>query len=150
MTIQKPELVNVESKIITGISVRTNNKIEFSSDARLPILWSDFHKSYFGKKLKPSSPYGVYHKYESDLNGNYNVLAGVEDPSSSEDLETVTIEFGNYLKFSNQGPMPGAVIDLWGYIWEYFENSPEYERSYSTDFEHYIDEEHVDIYIAVK
>jgi predicted transcriptional regulator YdeE len=43
------------------------------------------------------------------------------------------------------------VIDAWGYIWNYFENTVDYMRAYTTDFEMYHPSgTQVDIYVAVK
>ena len=75
-------------------------------------------------------------------------LAGVA--LDDDDAVDLTLPAGKYLKFSQQGDMPQAVVACWQAVWAYFsaEDCP-HTRSFTTDYEHYISADQVDIYIAV-
>ena len=97
----------------------------------------------------------IYYDYESDANGEFNVLAGYE--TSNDKLESVKIEKGKYLVFNKRfeetdiDTRIGAIIETWGEIWNYFldENS-QYTRAYKTDFEYYKGLNEIEIYISIK
>ncbi|PTT26929.1 effector binding domain-containing protein, partial [Pseudomonas sp. HMWF021] len=55
-----------------------------------------------------------------------------------------------YLVFEAQGPLPDAVISTWGRIWEFFEQNPQIQRRYATDYEAYTGPESVAVYIGVR
>ena len=97
------------------------------------------------------SLYGVYTNYESDAMGFFDILVGAEEVVAQESLTMVTIESGTYLCFKAKGELAQVVIDTWGEIWTYFSNDHCKDiRSYKTDFEKYISENEVEIYIGVK
>jgi len=61
------------------------------------------------------------------------------------------VDKGKYLVFSRQGEMPQIAIDTRSDIWRYFtEGGAEYESTFSIDFEHYVNGNHIDVYIAIK
>lgn len=145
------ELVELEEKNVVGRSVRTKNMDEMSGAGKIPQLWQLFQNELFGKKLPISEPIGIYHNYESDHNGMYTLLAGVESKERVEELESVTIPAGRYLKFLAEGPVPLSVIATWQKIWTYFAQAGgEYTRAYSADFELYKSPTIVEIYISLK
>lgn len=145
------ELVELEEKTVVGKSVRTCNVDEFSGAGKIPQLWNLFQSEVFGKKLPISAPMGVYHQYESDHNGMYNILAGVESNKKVEGLETVVIPKGKYLMFLAEGPVPISVVTTWQKIWAYFtQTGVAYTRSYAADFELYLSPTEVEIYISIK
>ena len=138
---------------VFGLSVTTSNADEVDPEkAKIPQLWQSFHQS---RPISDSGDagdalfFGIYTNYESDYLGAFDVFVGSQT-SSSPTLSEMTIPSGQYLVFSAQGEMPQAVIDLWGVIWRFFDdtNCP-YVRKYTTDFECYLSENEVDIYIAV-
>jgi predicted transcriptional regulator YdeE len=99
--------------------------------------------------------YGVYHHYESDANGAYDLLVGgdVLTPRASTDAQpwsVIDIQDGPYAVFRAQGAMPNAVIEAWGRVWAHFAepNCPD-QRAYTTDFERYGPDGVVDICIAL-
>lgn len=146
----------IKEKFIAGVSVRTKNENEMNfSTARLPQLWGKFYKEGLIDKIPnklPGSPvYGVYHSYESDLNGEYSVLAGVEiDGAANGKYSSVKIEGAKYLVFEGKGEMPRVVIDTWKNIWDHFSLLDAGERAYLTDFEVYAGPNEVAIYVGVK
>lgn len=143
------ELINLDSIVVKGISVRTNNTDEMTDSAnKIPALWQQAGEEVFPNMLVGGSIYGIYHNYASDVNGDYDLLVG-SDKVKVDNTE-VKLEEGKYLKFEATGEMPDACIKLWQDVWAYF-NSEEcsYERAYTTDFEKY-NQHGVEIYIAVK
>lgn len=92
---------------------------------------------------------GIYYNYESDENGEYDVMAGVEGEDKA--LTQVEIQSGRYLCFKFEGELPAACIQGWMYVWNYFQQADcAYKRVYATDFEKYTSESGVEIYIGVK
>lgn len=140
-----------------GLSVRTSNQAELNpATAKIGTLWLDFYQNIFSKLQAGSAAYGIYHNYESDAHGAFDVTASCEQDTEfvsdeSLDLKVVTIPEGRYMIFSEQGAMPIAVITAWQKVWAHF-NDPncEYTRLYNVDFEHYVSQSQVDVYIGIK
>jgi len=152
-----PILANVTEKTIAGISVRTNNKAESNpKKAVLPTFWNRFFEEDILEQIPdkiPNSPiYGVYSEYESNVKGSYTVTAGVEAFGAKikqNGFALSKIEGGEYLLFKGHGPMPEVVANTWQEVWNFFAKNKEFERCYQTDFELYITQEEVEIYIGI-
>jgi len=148
-------VIDVDEKQIYGISVRTSNASEMNPDtAKIGKTWQKFDREVPVNYQSGERVYGVYYDYESDVNGEFSVLAGTENASSS--LEQVTIQKGKYLVFEGEAASPDdkariqAVIDTWGKVWRYFNSrDSEYKRAYKTDFEHYKNQTSINIYISI-
>lgn len=140
-----------------GLTVRTTNQQELNPvTAKLGTLWLSFYQNIFSKLPAGSAAYGIYHNYESDAHGAFDVTASCEQHTAlasdgSLDLTVVTIPAGKYVVFSEQGAMPIAVITAWQKAWAYF-NDPncEHTRLYNVDFEHYVSQSQVDVYIGIE
>jgi predicted transcriptional regulator YdeE len=143
-------LIYVEEKNIYGIKTRTKNCDEMEYEtSKIAPLWKKFYQDIRIDYQNGDQIYSVYYSYESDFNGEFNVMAGSDHFHPS--LEIVKIEKGNYVVFEGEGQMPQVVIETWGKVWEYFANiNSQYRRAYTTDFEHYVDQHKIKIYIAVK
>ncbi|RXK14520.1 AraC family transcriptional regulator [Halarcobacter mediterraneus] len=142
----------LEKFYVAGISTRTNNEIEFSEEGKIPALWQQYVdeniESKTFNKAKNMAMYGVYNKYENDVNSDYDYTIGVE---VTKPKNAITIEKDKYLVFSKKGEFPEVVIETWKEIWAYFESeSCEYERAYNFDFEKYAKEDEIEIYISIK
>ncbi len=142
----------LEKFYVAGISTRTNNEIEFSKEGKIPALWQQYMdeniESKTFNKAKNMAMYGVYNKYESDVNSDYDYTIGVEVTKAKN---AITIEKDKYLVFSKKGEFPEVVIETWKEIWTYFESEAcEYERAYNFDFEKYAKEDEIEIYISIK
>jgi len=150
--------MNIEEigeKVIYGISTRTTNTTEMDSKtAKIGKTWQKFDNEITVDYQGGERVFGVYYNYESDANGGFNVLAGYEKENSS--LDKVIIQKGRYLVFEAKAITPDdnariqAILEMWGDVWKYFgdENS-EYKRAYKTDFEHYINQTDINIYISI-
>ncbi|WP_413701085.1 GyrI-like domain-containing protein [Psychromonas sp. KJ10-10] len=154
------KVVSIEEKQIVGISVRTTNANEMNPEtAKIGKAWQKFDREISVNYQAGERVYGVYYDYESDANGEFNVLAGTEKATDSVDkvaVDKVTIQKGKYLVFEGKATSPDdnarvqAVINTWGEIWAYFSNEESvYKRAFTTDFEHYKDQTDIDIYISI-
>ncbi len=143
------EIVHVDNFTVQGIKISTNNAVEMTAEGKIPILWSTFYGQHYGQSLQGEPVYGVYSDYESDLNGQYSLLAGVKAGEKNSAYTETHIESGNYMVFRAQGEAGEAAIAAWQDVWAYFANDKVgYQRAYTTDFEVYgLDS--IAIYIAI-
>ncbi|WP_085640892.1 MULTISPECIES: GyrI-like domain-containing protein [unclassified Pseudomonas] len=140
---------------VAGLRVRTTNLAEQGGHtAKIAPMWGRFHQGGLAAvipgKQTESPVYGVYSAYESDASGAFDVTAGVAILDPQSEFETVRIESGEYLVFEGRGALPEAVIATWGRIWRYFEENPQVERRYTTDFEAYTGPGSVAVYIGIR
>ncbi|MBV8895398.1 MAG: AraC family transcriptional regulator [Acidobacteriaceae bacterium] len=153
--------LHVDKFTVAGISVRTSNAIESTTDAKIPAMW----QRLYGDNLLARIPHRVddrvialYTDYENGKDGMYTYILGAK-VSSDKDLpgELVGREVasGQYAMFTEQGgPPPQMTVDLWKHIWS-LEKPGGLERAYRTDYEvHYGEADdpaksHVDIYIGL-
>ena len=143
--------VDVEARTITGLKVRTKNSDEMNADRqKIAPLWARFYEEVLPGLESEASIYSVYHNYESDAHGFYDVTVGADLLKQTEEMQTVTLEEGRYLMFPVKGELPQAIVDTWKHVWAYFEDpSVDERRAYETDFELYKNEREVEIYIGV-
>lgn len=135
----------IESFTVIGPNVRTNNTSEASGSGKLACLWAGYYKS---RPPTLETVYGVYSDYASNASGDYTVTAGARTNATGD--ATVTVKSGTYLVFPANGQMPGAIIDAWKSVWEFFSKDQPYERAFETDFEQYTGPTSAAIYIGVK
>jgi predicted transcriptional regulator YdeE len=146
------KVTKIKNLMIAGLSTVTNNKFELESeDGKIPQLWDDYiEKNIYSSTFNKANSkyiYGVYSDYASDVNGDYKVTVGVE---VTKPKNALVIEDERYLVFSKKGELPDIVVETWAEIWDYFENNNEYERKYTIDFEKYVKENEIEIYISIK
>lgn len=150
----QPQLKQVTGFIVSGLTVRTKNSDEFNqTSAKIPALWGEVlaNKLFETMPNQPASPavFGVYSGFESDASGEYDLTVGALVAAPSSDFSSISVCSGDYLVFEARGEMPGALIQTWGHIWRYFEQHPEQRRCYKTDFEQYLGEQVVDVFIGI-
>ncbi len=152
----KMNIVEIDEKIIYGISVRTCNIDEMDlGTAKIAKTWQEFDGQINVDYQNGERVYGVYYHFESDVNGEFSLLAGCDKENSL--VEKVTIQQGRYLLFKAIAKTPDdkarvqAVIECWGEIWQYFDSqAPEYKRAYTTDFEYYKNPTGINICISIQ
>ncbi len=143
------EIVNLNQKIIVGVSAKTgNNDPEMQS--KIGKLWQEFYMDGIANTVKNKvNEYsvGLYSDYTGD---DYIITVGneVAEPENSE-LTVKVIPAGKYAKFSVHGNMHSAVCKAWEEIWKL-----DLDRSFTGDFEEYLnsdmDNADIDIYVALK
>ncbi len=87
--------------------------------------------------------------YLSDVDGEYDILVGVDVERENTNFENIQIKGGKFLVFEKSGQIPQIVMELWQEVWEYFKTSKT-QRAYTNDFQKYMSEEKVEFYIAIK
>ena len=128
---------------VCGISVRTTNKAEMGSNAKLGQLWNRFFAENILQKIPQrvgDELYAVYCNYESDFNGEYDCLVGVKTELSEpiDGLTSIEVPAGNYLKLKTErGPVFQVVGGLWQKIWSMSPSEIGGIRSYIADYEVY-------------
>lgn len=134
-----------EIKLI-GITERTSLAQEMNpSTAKIgPTVQKYFQEGLAAKiphRKKPGVTFSVYTDYETDFTGNYTYFLGEEVTSLEqvpEGFKTLVIPAQIYTKFTTQqGPMPGVVIDAWQKIWNMTDLELGGKRAYWADFELY-------------
>lgn len=147
-------IIQLPEKQAHGFCARTSNEAEQTPEtAQIGTLWQQFYQRTGTHLTAQSNVYGVYTNYESDVTGLFDVYACTDNPmvAGLDEVKTVTLQSGNYLKFSGAGEMPQAVIDTWGEVWAYFTSTDcSHTRAYTTDFEVYTSPNEVEIYIAIQ
>ena len=144
--------IELTSKDLRGLEVRTKNEDERNANLqKIAPLWGRFYTELLPTLSQGATVYGVYHNYESDALGTFDVLVGADGfDVDNDEMKNVRLEAGKYLMFPAKGELPQAIIDTWGKIWAYFEDpSIDERRAYKTDFELYKSEDEVEIYIGV-
>lgn len=148
--------VEIETRAVWGLSVRTRNADELLADtARIGPLWADFAAQIAPHLTQGTRVYGIYHGYESDAQGAFDVLAGTDvvPPAKGDSFALTRIDIapGTYLVFDAPGTMPQAVVDAWTCIWHYFADPLcPHQRTYTTDFECYAPDGLTEIFIGVR
>jgi predicted transcriptional regulator YdeE len=137
--------IHMESFAVVGREVRTSNAREMSGQGVIGQLWN---------KRNPDKgpPIAVYSEYESDKDGDYSYMLGVEiggnDTLPLELARRIT-EAGKYVCLKGDGPAtPEIVVGLWRQIWA-LEEAGQLVRAYKTDFEIYT-KTGIELYVGVK
>ncbi|MPW26736.1 AraC family transcriptional regulator [Alkalibaculum sp. M08DMB] len=143
------EIVNLEEKIIVGVSTETSNE-DPKMGEKIGKLWAELYQGGVNAKINNKVNNYAIGLYSNYTENGYIVTAGNEvEKSENDELTTKVIPAGRYAKFSVRGHMEKAVAQAWGKIW-----SMDLDRSFTGDFEEYINSDFanadIDIYIALK
>ena len=140
------EILELKEKTIVGFAARTSNE-DPQMGAIIGDLWKQLYTPENTEKIQNrvnAYAIGLYSDYDKE---GYQVTAGFEvsDAESGNGFTVKTIPAGRYAKFSVHGDMIEAVANSWKEIWE----TP-LDRTFTGDFEEYLSQEDIDIYIAIK
>ena len=140
------EIVELKEKTIVGFAARTSNE-DPQMGAIIGDLWKQLYTPENTEKIQNrvnAYAIGLYSDYDKE---GYQVTVGFEvsDAESRNGFAIKTIPAGRYAKFSVHGDMIEAVANSWKEIWE----TP-LDRTFTGDFEEYLSQEDIDIYIAIK
>lgn len=143
------EVVNLEEKIVVGVSAITGNNDPKMGEI-IGGLWEKLYQGGINANIKNKVNEYAIGLYSDYKDSEYCVTAGNEvSKIENEDLSVKIIPAGKYAKFSVHGNMEKAVAEAWGKIW-----AMNLDRSFTFDFEEYLncDFENcdIDIYIALK
>ena len=140
------EIVELKEKTIVGFAARTSNE-DPQMGAIIGDLWKQLYTPENTEKIQNrvnAYAIGLYSDYDKE---GYQMTAGFEvsDAESGNGFTVKTIPAGRYAKFSVHGDMIEAVANSWKEIWE----TP-LDRTFTGDFEEYLSQKDIDIYIAIK
>lgn len=142
------EIVNLEEKIVAGVSAMANLKSP-KSPAIIGKLWEDFYGGVFNslKERTNEKCIGLYADYAD--NGDYKVMVCSEVNTKEQGAETAVIPAGRYAKFVIRGHIVSAVREFWQELWK-----TELDRAFVCDFEEYqggdMNDMEIHMYISVK
>ena len=140
------EIVELKEKTIVGFAARTSNE-DPQMGAIIGDLWKQLYTPENTEKIQNrvnAYAIGLYSDYDKE---GYQVTVGFEvsDAESGNGFAVKNIPAGRYAKFSVHGDMIEAVANSWKEIWE-----TSLDRTFTGDFEEYLSQEDIDIYIAIK
>ncbi len=127
----------VEAYIIG--TIRTNNFHDEKLFEKISTLWKKAHSLH----LEQATFYGIYHNYESDYKGNYDLTVATDSPLSGH--EKMILPSTNYKRFVVDTNRANGVVETWQQIW-----ATNLDRTYDVDFEVYHPDGNIEIYIAVE
>lgn len=150
------EIVELEEKIVEGISTKTTNA---SGKAMQDIanIWQKFFANGVYNKIENkvnNKTIGLYTDYEGDYTKPYNFVVCSEVSEKSHNIEDRITKFipkGKYAKFVINGDIQKSVGEAWGKIW-----NMNLKRKYTCDFEEYqnntgdMQNQEIHIYIAIE
>ena len=133
----KYEIVEIPTKTMAGISIRTTNE-NMQAVNDIGKLWEEFwNKNIFSftENKKNNKMYGVYTNYEGDFTKPYDFYACCEvssEGNNNDEFSVISVPESKYAKFSLRGNYDEAAEKLWNAIWE-----TKLDRKYTYDFEVY-------------
>jgi len=145
------EIVNLEEKIIVGLTARTGNN-DPEMQKIVGGLWQKFMGEGVHNALKnKANAYciGLYTDYNFE-EIMYDVTVGAEvSENGNPELSAKSIPAGKYALFNIKGDVVTDVANAWNEIW-----AMTLERTYTADFEEYLSNENgvadINIYVALK
>lgn len=120
-------------------SVRTNNFTDPEIMAKISGAW----QLAMAEPIEGAVYYGVYHHYESDFEGDYDVSVAVDLAGSS--AEELILPEQAYVYFEVDSSNPQGVIEAWQHIWQ-----QPLKRAYLVDFEEYFVDGRIRIAIGIE
>ena len=158
-----PKIIDhVEGFTVIGISVRTNNAKEQTSDGQIGKTWQRLSQEKFLTNIPNKADkniVAVYTDYAGDKNGDYTFILGAKVSSAKEvpaGMVAVKIPEGRYAKYTSEtGAVYKVVPDVWKRIWDTSPSTPSGNRAYKTDFEAYDqraadpEKSQVDVYVGI-
>ena len=126
-------------------SIRTNNFNDIYIVDKIKRIWREAPIHLSKEKV---NTYGVYHKYSSNYKGDYTLSIAVEDANNDTEVKLTIPEDTKYKIFQVDPKDELGVINVWKEIWE-LEDKGNLKRAYTYDFEKYLPNGKVEIYIAL-
>lgn len=151
------EIVALSEKTLVGLNLASSNADPQLSE-KIGNIWNQFFNEKVYEKIKNKKidyPICLYSDYDTmnmtEVNQfNYDVTVGYDvNKNDNPEYSVKTIPAGNYARFMIKGNIVSSVSAAWQEIWTMPLN-----RSYTGDFEEYLnesmDEAEIAIYIALK
>ena len=158
-----PRIVDHEAFTVIGISARTSNAKEMTTDGVIGKQWGRLFQEGLLSKIPNKADQNVvavYTDYASDHNGEYTYILGARVTSDADvpaGMATTKIPAGKFAVFtSEKGPAPKVVPQLWMKINSLPQDATGANRQYKGDFEIYdqraMDPQNLemDVYVGIK
>ena len=132
---------------VIGIATRTSNQ----RVDEIGQFWQRFYASNVAAQVVSrldARVYSVYSDYESDVNGEYDLLIGCAvspDAQVPEGMTKKTVSAGQYAQFEATGELPAGIVAAWREVW-----SSDLNRSYDTDFERYEEDGTATVHVGIR
>jgi CubicO group peptidase (beta-lactamase class C family)/predicted transcriptional regulator YdeE len=159
----EPKVVQEDGFTVIGISARTTNAKEMSSEGAIGPTWNRlFQEGVLEKIPNKADPriVAVYTDYASDRTGEYTFLLGARVTSDADvpaGMVARKVPSGKYAVFtSEKGPGPKVVPALWMKIASLPQGAVGTDRVYGADFEIYderaMDPQNLqmDVYVGIR
>ena len=157
------QIQQVQGFTVVGVTGRTNNAEEMTSDGIIGKLWGRMMQENLLAKIPnrvDENIIAVYSDYASDHTGDYTYTLGAKVSRDSEipaGMLAVKATSGKYADFtSERGPASRVVPQLWQKINSLPKGVPGGDRTYQTDFEVYDQRARnpqdsiVDVYVGIR
>jgi len=152
------EIVERAATRVVGLAIRTTNAAEANpATARIPGLWRKvLEEGVAGRiagRTNPGVLAAVYTDYDSDERGPYTLVVGAEveaDAPAPPGLTAVAVPAARCLRFAARGPMPAALVAVWGRVWSAFARPDGPRRAFACDLERHTGPEAADVYVAIR
>ncbi len=149
------EIVNLEKKTVTGLTIRTSNS-DPNMTRDIGQTWERFFSTGVFQSItnkSSASTFGLYTNYENGATGDYDMMVCCEIDEQENlpaHLDVKTIPAGKYAKFVVHGDVQKAVGEFWTELWKMDLN-----RKFDCDFEEYqsdgdLPNVEIHIYISLK
>jgi predicted transcriptional regulator YdeE len=153
----KSVVVSAGDFLVAGVKVRTTQRIEaVAQTAKIPALWRRFLVERVGDQVLDAigdpELVAVYTAYDHDDSGPYSVLVGRRVTTlehTPAGMAGAWLLPGRYLCFEAAGRPCEYPAEAWQEIRRFFALSPDYERTFDTDYEIHAAQS-VAIYVSVK
>ncbi len=125
------------------LSLRTNNWNDPEIIEKVTDLWAE------ALQLLPNhtgSIFGVYHNYESNYQGDYDLSIAISTEKPRDNAITLGDHYREFSVLLNQ---PSSIFEAWQKIWK-MEEQGELNRQYDADYEEYRADGTVAIFISLK
>ena len=89
---------------VLGLQIRTSNTKEMAGEGNIQRLWGRFLEEQILAKVSAKldeTLYGVYHDYESDMNGEYLLTVGIKVEANTKVPEGLKITKVKYISQNN-------------------------------------------------
>ncbi|GAA0373164.1 GyrI-like domain-containing protein [Paenibacillus motobuensis] len=123
-------------------NTRTNNFIDPDMYSKITGIWQNVQGR---PEVANMVIYGVYHNYESNYKGDYDLSIAT---SSFNTAKKLTVSEQGYTIFKVDRSKENGVFEAWQHIWA-LEESGELDRTYTLDYEKYDVNGEIEIFIAV-
>jgi predicted transcriptional regulator YdeE len=149
---------------VIGITVRTTNKAEMSTDGKIPAKRGEFFNKGILDKIPNKADNNItvlYYEYTNGKDGEYTYLIGAKVTSVKsvpEGMVSRNVPAGKYAVFtSERGPIAQVVQNIWKHIWEVPKDRPGGDRTFKVDYEIYEpvraqdpQNSQTDVYVGIK